>query len=371
LIEPRGGQRSRFVLGGLEIAKLAIAANGKTIELQLSHKRSAKEVKSDVAADQLEVRPGVTLGDVVLLMNDQVVVDTRRYTFPQLAKAALDGADLGTWSAARSTFVKAAHDKLAVLADAVAAAETAADNAAKDKDVLDDTPNAILVHLGAALGAAPGPAPGPAPRRSGRVAEWSRTFGKLHEAQAGWAESQGQLKVKTEGLVTYEAAAPIPTQIEFEQSTWVFSYVTPVLGYAQIRTDGNFALFYLAAQLHFVPNPGNDVLWGRGLSRDLRRAFALELGFSPNLTTFGPDNRFSGYSGFPPAYLGAAVHVIPYTSVSAGGVVLDRKRSSLSDEQPDATMKWYIGINVQFNIPEYVREASTVASRTKVTTTSP
>jgi hypothetical protein len=363
LLVPHSGKRSRFVLGGLDLAKLAIAGNGKTIELQLVQRGGVKLVESDVTADQLEIRPGVTLADVVLVMNDQVVVDARKYTLPQLAKAALDGADLDKSSAGPSTLVKSAHDKLAALADAVAAFETAADSAAHDKEALDDTPNAILVHLGAVLD--------PARRRSARLTEWAQTFGKLRDAQSGWVGSRDQLKVTTEGLVAYEAAAPIATQIEFRDSTWVFSYVTPVLGYAQIRTEGNFALFYLAAQLHFVPNPGNDVLWSQGLSRDLGRAFALELGFSPNLTTFGPDRRFSGYSGFPPAYIGAAVHVIPYTSFSIGGVVLDRKRSTLSDEQPGATMKWYFGVNMQFNLPEYVREASNVPSSTKVTTGAP
>lgn len=356
-------RRSRFEIGGLDLAKLAIAGNARAIALQLVQGRSVKLVDSEVTADQLEVRPGVTLADLVLLMNDQIVVGGRKYSLPQLAKAAVEGADLDLSSAGPSALVKSAHDRLAALVDVVAACENAADSAAHDKEALDDTPGAILAHLGAALGATP--------RRWQRLNEWSQAFGKLADAQKGWADSREKLKVKTEGLVAYEAAAPIPTQIEFQEHTWVFSYLTPVLGYAQIRTEGNFALFYVAAQLHMVPNPGNDVLWSRGLARDLGRAVALELGFSPNLTTFGPDHRFSGYSGFPPAYIGVALHVIPYTAFSVGGVLLDRKRSTLGDEQPGATMKWYAGVTVQFNLPEYVREASQIPSSTKVTTSGP
>jgi hypothetical protein len=109
------------------------------------------------------------------------------------------------------------------------------------------------------------------------------------------------------------------------------------------------------------------VLWSNGFASDWSRSFALELGFAPNVSSFGPDKRFAGYSGFPPVFGGVALHIIPYTSLSFGGVLLDRKGSSLAEERPHATLKPYLGLNVQFNIPEYVREASKVDASMKVT----
>ena len=366
---------SRFSYGDTPILSLGISANAKF----LAWVGDGSSRSLDVGADALEVRPGVTLGDLVRLMNNQVLVGARKYSFPQLRTAIQQGAS--PWTKEQTELVVQAHQKFFDMSDAlleIARARTTFDEARKVyDDVLaafkagrakepnprfyaDDTGQAILAHLGRAIEGADGAAI--------TLQEWSQALNKLARSHADLAAAKGMLSVKTEGLVAYEASAPIATSVEFTESTWVFSYLTPVLGYAQLRTDGNFALFYTAVQLHLVPNRGDDVLWSNGFGQDWKRAFALELGFSPKVSSFGPDKRLSGYSGFPPVYFGVALHIIPYTSISLGGVLLDRKSSTLADEKPDVTFKPYVGFNVQFNLPEYVREASKPATNATVTT---
>jgi hypothetical protein len=373
LLFPPAG-KTGFFHGALPIQSLRINADGKTIEVASvkspqekkgTHPENRQDMqisKIDVTTDKLEVVSGITLYDLMLLLRNRVVVGKKDYTLSGLAGAIKAAASDG-WNANTTTLTSDAYQKVAALADALASMQKLAQEASvKPSELLDDTPSAVQVHLSAVMMTA---------RASLVLEDFAQTLNLLHRSRTEWDAGKSKLTVVTRGLASFEVAALGSTQIEFSEKDWVFTYVTPVIGYAQLRTDGNFALFYIAAQLHFVPNRGDDVLWSNGFRRDIWRAFALELGFSPDISRFGPDDRLAGYSGFPPAYIGAAIHVIPYTSFSFGGVLLDRKSSSLTDERAELTVKPYIGFNVQFNIPEYVREASKPATSTKVTTQSP
>jgi hypothetical protein len=300
------------------------------------------------------VVPGVGMYDLVLLTRARVVVSGKEWALSDLGAHLRDLGRAGDWSVERP-FAQAAQQRLATLSDAL---ETLSRTTAKPDD---GTRNAALAHLQAwqenlAL------------QNTLRAALGSyQAIARLVDAKEEWDASKSGLAVTIKDAIRYEASEPIPLEIEFNESTWVFSYLTPVVGYAEINADGGFAVSYVAVQLHFVPNPGNRVLWSQGAS-DFWRSFALELGFSPTINSgFGPDNRYTGYSGFAPVFGGVALHILPYTSVTFGEALVDRKSSSLANERPQHTFEPFIGFNVQFNIPEYVREASKVDTTVKVT----
>jgi hypothetical protein len=187
----------------------------------------------------------------------------------------------------------------------------------------------------------------------------------LRDEHAAWQKSRSSLQL-VKHTDSNAVSTPLKMRIAFTQKTWVFSYLTPVVGYASFPVDDDsFAVYYVATQLHFWPNPVNDVLWSRGFE-DLKRSFALEVGVATKVSTFGPDSRFSGPRGLPPLFGGVAFHLIPYTSVSGGVALVEERRSTLSEER--AKLRWlgYIGLTVQFNIPDLVRQARDGGTTTSV-----
>jgi hypothetical protein len=175
----------------------------------------------------------------------------------------------------------------------------------------------------------------------------------LLTARLQWAQPD-TLNVST---ITYDVgpiARPYEAGAEFTQSTWFFSYVTPIVGVAiPLRTAEPFNLPYVGVQLHLVPNPVDDPMWSNG-ARDFRRALALELAIGTTSGPFGQDNRFKGWKGLPPLFVGAAFHLIPYTSVVIGGTVLQRQASTVPQESPQIFSTPYVGLNVQANVPDLV-----------------
>jgi hypothetical protein len=173
------------------------------------------------------------------------------------------------------------------------------------------------------------------------------------DAKDQWERDHLKLVVET-GRVSVQNVAS--QALRFDQRTWLFTYLTPVVGYAFMQDS--FSLFYTGLQLHFWPNPTNQPLWSHGV-RDLRRAFAIEVGMSPQSGSFGPDARYTGIDGIPPLFVGLALHPVPYTSFTVGGVFFERRQTALAAEDPRFHAELFIGVNVQVNIPDLVRQLST------------
>jgi hypothetical protein len=212
-----------------------------------------------------------------------------------------------------------------------------------------------------------GPVPGFSDAENGHLAGWlaarnvdhgavdqiSKALNKMWNTRDTWDRKQSALLLTTKSR---ETTAVVSTQIGFDQKTWLFSYVTPVVGYAELRYS--FSVFYMALQLHFWPNPTNEPMWTHGM-RDFRRFFALEGGIAPTGSSFGPDNRYSGPGPIPPLFLGIAVHPIPYTSVTAGEALFEVRNSTLPAEKAHFDHALFIGLNVQVNIPDLIRQLAT------------
>jgi hypothetical protein len=181
-------------------------------------------------------------------------------------------------------------------------------------------------------------------------------------ARTNWAANIANVTVTLDRVSTLRSAFQL--NVQFTQSTWVFSYVTPVVGTAFVLdVNQTFARFYLGAQVHLVPNPVDSPQWTQ--PNDWLRAFALELGMSTTGGSLGPDGRFSGWKGLPPIFVGLALHAVPYTSFSVGGTLLERRSSTVAQEEPQTYVGLYLGLNVQANIPDLV-----VALKGRTTTTS-
>lgn len=193
----------------------------------------------------------------------------------------------------------------------------------------------------------------------------SNSLDAYEKARAGWATAVDSVSFSVDHVTSLQSDFAL--NVQFTQSEWVFSYVTPITGAAFV-VDGSstFSLFYLGVQLHVVPNPVDTPQWTQ--PDDYMRAIALELGISTVGGSFGPDNRFSGWKGLPPIFVGGALHLVPYTSFSAGVTLLERRTSTVTQEQPQAWAGLYIGANVQANIPDLV---VALKGRTSSTTTTP
>lgn len=166
-------------------------------------------------------------------------------------------------------------------------------------------------------------------------------------------------------LETTELAPAASTEVRYTQRSWVFSYLTPVVGAAvALSPSEDFAVPYVGVQLHFVPNPIADPMWANGL-RDIARAFALEVGMLTGDGPWGEDDRYTAWSEVPAVVFGVGIHIIPYTTFTVGGMLLERRLTTIEEEAPEPTVSLFLGLNVQANLPDLARELTTPESDTQ------
>jgi hypothetical protein len=346
--------------GKLQVNALQILADGRSIRVAASRTPAGEQARVLTATtDALAIGDGLMLYDLIELGHGRMRVDKEWTTLAALGER-LSGVALDTWTADDAAYLAAATGQMHRLADFVdgATSGVACPQKALESNEADQSSDAVRRHLGEWLVCQHAD--------SALLEELAEQLDELgHEDQA-WKASRDKLVVRSKRIVTLTTAAPIATRVSFESRTWAFSYVTPMLGYAGIiRPDEAFGMFYLGAQVHLAPNPVDSVLWRDGVTtEDLRRSVALELGIAPTTSSFGPDHRYSGAGGLPPIFVGLAIHVIPYTSITFGGTILDRKSSSLVEEQPRAIFTPYVGFTVQLNVPDLLRQAAHPSSDT-------
>jgi hypothetical protein len=184
-----------------------------------------------------------------------------------------------------------------------------------------------------------------AANNGGPVGELANRLADLVGAQKTIGDNPLAIK-KTSEQIT--AVAKLPYQIEYTQKSWVFTYVTPVVGYATIGKDGG-TIGYTGVQIHWFPNEVDKPQWANGGS-DVGRAFALELGAGFG-GSFGPNDRYDGPGKLPVLFAGLALHLIPYTSITGGVAIFDSRASALPGENVHLTAAPYFGLNVQVNVP--------------------
>jgi hypothetical protein len=348
--------------GKLQVTAIQLLDDGRSIRVASSQAPKGGQVEVPTATtDTLVIADGLTLYDLIQLGNRKLRVDKQWVSLNDLGEKM---TNLGQehWSSDDTAYLASAAAQLRRLSNFVDLTTTGvsctphAFTPAETEQSID----AVRQHLGEWLACQKVDAPG--------IETMREQIAHLLDEEQIWRTTKDKLVGRSQRIVTLTTTAPTPTRVAFRSRTWVFSYVTPIVGYAGVlRPDETFGVWYLGAQIHFWPNPVGDVQWRDGVTtRDLHRAVALELGIAPTRSAFGPEMRY-GNGSLPPLFIGAAVHVIPYTSITFGGAFVDRRNSTLPQEDAHTVFTPYVAFTLQLNLPDLVRDASRPATDTMAT----
>jgi hypothetical protein len=348
--------------GRLEVKAVQLLDDGRGLRVasSVSPKGEGQARVLASGTDSLVVADGLTLEDLVQLGERHVRIDHEWVTLRSLGDRVSNiGQD--SWNAEDAAYLAAATEQMRRLSDFVALTTTDAACARHTYTAAENelTGDAVRKHLGEWLQCQKAD--------SAALESMLEQLELLATEHQAWKQSKERLVGRSRRIVTLTTTAPENLRVSFRSKSWAFSYVTPIVGYAGVlRPDETFGLFYLGAQIHLYPNPVDDVQWRSGVTaKDLRRALALELGIAPYQSSVGPDMRYGGPGSLPPLFLGAAVHLLPYTSLTVGAAFVDRRNSTLPQEQPHTVVTPYLGLTVQLNIPDLIRTASGTTSDTE------
>ncbi|HEX5063757.1 MAG TPA: hypothetical protein VFV99_30470 [Kofleriaceae bacterium] len=349
--------------GKLQVKAIQLLDDGRSIRVAASKAPSGAQARVLTATtDTLAIADGLTLYDLIQLGNRRIRVDKEWVSLKDLGERM---ANLGTasWSADDSAYLVTAGAHMKRLANFVDLTTTGATCTTKTFAVseAEQSIDAIRQHLGEWLVCQKVDA--------AAIETMREQLEELTHEEDSWRATKDKLVARSQRIVTLTTTEPTGMRVSFASRTWFFSYVTPMIGWASVvQPDDSFGLFYFGAQIHLAPNPVDDPQWRDGITaKDLRRAIALEVGIAPYQSSFGPEMRYGGSGSLPPLFFGAAVHVLPYTSVTFGGSVLDKRSSTLLEEQPHTIFAPYIGLSLQLNLPDLVRDASHPTSDTTAT----
>lgn len=335
--------------GRIQVRALQLLEDGRSIRVASSMApRAAQASVLNTTTDTVEIAEDLTLFDLIQLGNKRLRVDQDWISLRDLGDG-LAQIGLEQWTAQDTTFLANAKAQMQRLSDFIDLSTSGVACGAPGS-----LENWLACHKPDAAA----------------IETMREQLASLVAADQEWRATKDKLVVRSRRIVTLTSTMPTPLRLSFEASTWVFSYVTPMVGYAGVlRPDDSFGLFYIGAQIHLDPNPVKDPQWRSGVTaKDLRRALALEIGVAPYRTSFGPDMRYGGPGELPALFIGAALHVLPYTSVTLGGAILERRNSTLREEEPHTVISPYLGISIQLNVPDLIRQGmgpstDTTASR--------
>ena len=339
--------------GKMEVRALQVLDDGRSIRVAASSAPSGESARVLTATtDTLAVTDDITLYDLIQLGQGRVRVDKDWTTLSALGDGA---AELGSerWTAEDDVYLAAATAQLRRLANFVDLVTTGVSCNGKGfaPTEAEQTSDAVRRHIGEWLVCQH--------VDSGALEALVEQLDELATAQTAWKGARDKLLARDKQLVTLTTTTVLDTRADREPRTWFFSYVTPMVGYAGIlRPDESFGLFYVGAQIHFAPNPVAEPQWTHG-TRDLPRALALELAVAPYSGSFGPEHRYGGVGALPPLFIGLAFHAIPYTSLTFGGSLLERRNSTITEERTHTTFAPYLGVSVQLNLPDLIYQAVT------------
>ncbi len=303
-------------------------------------------VLDGVTTKELVVADGITLFDLLQLRKGTLAKDLTLRDLRAIVRAT---TALSPWSPTDAAPVQSAYSRIALVSDFIASSTPAAFS--------EWTPIAIRAHVKNWLAADQVLPP--------KLDVMATNLRQLLEHKPKYDSAAAGLSIVTTEQVQLGAPKAVPFQIAFDQETWVFSYLTPTIGYAQMSTqDGWISKLYTGVQLHFAPNPVDRPLWRHGFSEDWKRAFAVEAGVATSTSWFGPDDRYRGIFGLPTVYLGVVLHIVPYTSITVGKALVERRSTLLTVENPSVAAPWFIGLNVQVNVPDLIHKQHTTTAAT-------
>jgi hypothetical protein len=340
--------------GAYQVTQLQILDNGVDIRVAADAITKDQPFKTLTAkTSDVRIAQDVTLRDLLLLADDRIMVGTKEVALDPLRKRMND-VSLEVSDQEFQVFVDASA-RLDTLTTAIQTIRSVSGDADRSSD---DAPAVVAGQLVRWLDVHQGKVDG---KPSKVLERETNELRAIVEAHRSWQTRRSSLAFTAEQRPAARMVAT--TTVRFDQRSWVFTYLTPIIGYAAL--EDAFTIPYAGVQLHLVPNPVNEPQWSNGAS-DFGRFVGLELAASLHTGNFGPDDRYTGIDSIPPVFIGAAFHPIPYTSLSIGQVLLKRRASALPAEQPAFTHEWYFGLNVQANIPDLVRTLMNPTTNTVV-----
>jgi len=294
---------------------------------------AGKETTTVCDNSKLLVSAGVTMNDVLALANKAVIVNGELVSFASLAIKAEDKAPF-TKPAPFVIDWEAVNQRLAIF-NFLTANEPARPPAGVEKrKAFRNWANTIDSAWTTAA--------------SGRGPEMLLV--KTSDYVAALKAWDPELAKVKEILASSNIVA-VDVSLGLNPRTWIFSFITPTVGYA--TTADSFGIPTLALQLYLFPNSADEPMWTNGV-RDLRRVLSVELGVAPKTKQFGPDDRYSGPGELPPLLAGVGVHLIPYTTLSGGALFVDAKRTTLAAERAELHPLFYFSASVQTNVPDII-----------------
>lgn len=167
-----------------------------------------------------------------------------------------------------------------------------------------------------------------------------------------------------QGLETLRGAYNIETEvnvgqgISFSRQSFFSQHITPTVGVGFItRPDSPIPMAYLGAKVYLWPNSIDEPMWiVNSAAADLRRIPAFELGFGLEKRDLGASGRYMGLGAgsFPPVFLGLSLQLLPYTTLSGGLVLLEARRSTLSQEVTRLFPSTYISLGLDPNLIDFL-----------------
>ncbi len=173
-----------------------------------------------------------------------------------------------------------------------------------------------------------------------------------------WSKFRPALQAALRTVRVHKAYSTAHTiRIRATRSSFFSTFLMPSTGVRLVPIDGEALVIpSVGVNLFFWPNPVDAPMWSGYWLDEFRRSFAIELALGTESTNIGPQQRYSGVADgdFPPLFVGLGLHVIPYTTLSAGVAFLERRRSSLVEEQPTLFVSQYFSASLQLNLPDII-----------------
>ncbi len=192
-----------------------------------------------------------------------------------------------------------------------------------------------------------------------------------HRMAEPWDTRYEELGVRLSLEDISTRAAVMDAQAALTQTSFFDQFVTPSLGYEQITfpdgtVDGTVAL---KLNVYAYPNAVDEPMWSNGFKADLRRLFSLQVGLlgtgglvqdaaeTESTPGIGPGGRYEGViSGLPPLSFGIGAQVLPYVTLSAGGVWMAEHTTTLQGERPRPVVCAGRGVFLEINAFSYFRK---------------
>lgn len=178
------------------------------------------------------------------------------------------------------------------------------------------------------------------------------------EKAKAWNEVTADLRTTlATTVVKAPSGKPLDARAAMTAEKWVWSYVTPVTGWAYLPALSGVAMTGLiGVQVYFYPNSVDEPMWSNGFAADLHRLFSVQAAIGTSRGPFGADGRYGGFANanLPPLFLGLAAQPIPYVTLSAGAAFMSQRSSTLVQERQTLHVSPYFSVAVQANIPDMV-----------------